>query len=289
MKAFTMALLLMYSMSSFAQQKNITILVHGTGAGYTVKMAKQLRYCPKGLHHVELEHNHQHIGQYFLIKVEKLSTQNPARFDKEHFYTFGWSGKLGFLVRQQAGKELAQELGQLVELYKDRYGQLPHVQIITFSHGGNVALQIAEFKEYFPKELFIELIMLASPIQATTEHFMLDECFSKVYNIFSEDDIIQRIDPQNLYAPKKDKDSFFSRRTFSTSHAKCKQTKITVRNRGLGHLDMIHGQPILHLSDILQQLDSLAHDVIGHINLDTDYVRVSMFRMRKWLKTYCMV
>lgn len=284
--AHMIALLFMHTLS-FAQQKQITILVHGTGAGYNVKMAKQLRYCPKGLHHIDLEHNEEKIGGYFLIKVHRLSEQDPDRFDKDHFYAFGWSGQLGFKLRQDAGKQLAQELGQLILQYKERYGKTPHVRIITFSHGGNVALHIAEFKEYLPRNFSVELIMMASPIQAATEHFMLDDCFSKVYSLFSEDDIIQRIDPQNLYAPKKDTTSFFSRRSFSTPHAKCKQAKLTIRNKGLGHLDMIHGQPMLHLSEILNQLDSFTHEVINHINLDTEYVRMSIFNMKKWLKTYC--
>lgn len=268
----------------FASSKKITILVHGTGAGYKVRLGKSVRYCPEGLTHLKPGID---AGSYYFTKQKALS-QDITRFDEDHFYVFGWSGKLGFNVRKQAGKRLAEQLSQLIYSYKEKYAVYPHIRIITFSHGGNVALQIAEFADLLPKELSTELIMFGSPIQASTEQFIYSGCFKKVYNIFSNNDVVQRIDPQNLYAPVKDTKSFFSRRTISKPTLLCKQAKITIKGKGLCHLDMMHGLSP-YTSYILDILDAHHLQDVCSIDLDVEnYIHFRGYNMMRWLRAHCV-
>lgn len=267
-----------------ASHKKITILVHGTGSGYKARLGRSFRYCPEGLHHIGSTPD---IGSYYVTK-QKMLAKDTSRFDGDHFYAFGWSGNLGFKVRKKAGKRLAEQLADLARAYKEKYTICPHVRIITFSHGGNVALYIAEFANSLPEGLSIELIMLGSPIQASTEKFIHHECFKKVYNIFSQDDVIQRIDPQNLYAPVRDESSFFSRRIFAKPSVKCKQAKVTICNKGLGHLDMMHGIPS-HLSHILSTLDQHNSSDVCPINIDQkNYVHFRGYNVNTWLNAHCV-
>ena len=53
------------STNIYALRKNVTILVHGTGAGYKVKLGKSVRYCPEGLNHIQPGVD---IGSYYLNK-----------------------------------------------------------------------------------------------------------------------------------------------------------------------------------------------------------------------------
>lgn len=267
-----------------ANPKQITILVHGTGAGYKVKLGRSVRYCPEGLTHMQPGID---IGSYYIVKQKALS-KDTVRFDEDHFYVFGWSGKLGFDIRKKAGKRLAEQLAELLNSYKAKYTVYPDVRIITFSHGGNVALQMAEFADLLPQGLYIELIMFGSPIQASTEKFINNNCFKKVYNIFSQNDVVQRIDPQNLYAPVKDELSFFSRRTLTMPSSICKQAKITIKGKGLCHLDMMHGLST-YTSHILDILDSHITQDICSIDIDEKkYVHFRGYNVMRWLKSHCV-
>jgi len=279
-----MLLGLIVSNIMFAASKQITVLIHGTGAGYKVKLGKSVRYCPEGLNNLK---PCIAAGSYYFTKQKALS-QDPTRFDKDHFYVFGWSGKLGFNVRKEAGKRFAEQLSELVYSYKEKYTVFPHVRIITFSHGGNVALQIAEFADLFHKSFSVDLIMFGSPIQAYTEKFIYSGFFKKVYNIFSKNDVVQRIDPQNLYAPVKDAHSFFSRRTISQPTSLCKQAKITIKGKGLCHLDMMHGLSS-HTSQILDILDNHPTYDVCPIDLDIEnYIHFRGYNVMRWLRAHCV-
>lgn len=273
-----------FAYNLYTNHKHVTILIHGTGAGYNVKLGRSVRFCPEGLHHIKPGAD---IGSYYVTKQKFLSV-DTKRFDEDHFYAFGWSGKLGFDTRKKAGKRLAEQLAELIREYKTKYTKLPYVRIITFSHGGNVALQMAEFADVLPENFSVELILFGSPIQAITEKYVHHVCFEKVYNIFSQNDVVQRIDPQNLYAPVKDETSFFSRRTLTNPSLKCKQAKVTICGKGLCHLDMMHGLPS-HLPYILDVLDKHTSSEICPINIhQKDFVYFRGYNLKSWLKAHCV-
>lgn len=269
-----------------AQQKQVTILVHGTGTGYKSKVLKFACYCPRGLHKMSDANEHQ-MGNYYTSKYTILSQSNSDIFDKDHIYNFGWSGHLGFTLRDQEGALLAQAVEDLVQKYKVEDGQYPYVRIVTFSHGGNVALNMGKYFKTIDHELHIDLIMIAPPVQAATKQLIYSPCFAHVYNIFSDADVIQRIDPQSLYAPVKESNQIFSDRYFVDVPCNCKQARITVKDKPVGHLELVHGL-FSYMPTILQTLQNYQDTTICDINIpDQSYVSLKWYNFFKWYYAHC--
>ncbi|NBX78084.1 hypothetical protein EBQ93_01845 [bacterium] len=268
---------------------SLSIFIHGTGCGFTSHVARNLRYAPRGLVKIDenIKKKKQKPGQYFIVHAKRLAQKNHERFDAESFYTFGWSGNLSFKTRDKASKVLAQELAQTLQEYEDN---LPIVRIITFSHGGNIALGLGKYQDLLPKNVKIELILLACPIQAETEQYVGASCFTKIYNIMSHNDVVQRIDPQNIYRVTKDSHSFFSRRTFIQLEEKIRQAQITINGIGFGHVDTCYGETMLRLPFILDALDNQVSPSVYKINFeDADHIAFGPFNYRRWLQRYMVL
>ena len=86
--------------------------------------------------------------------AQMLADADPVKSPFEHFYAFGWSGDLSFQARHDEAARLHAELEELVSTYTKKYGHAPFIRIITHSHGGNVALNLATI-EHTNKEWFI--------------------------------------------------------------------------------------------------------------------------------------
>ncbi len=108
------------------------------------------------------------------------------------FFLFNWDGELSNKNRSEASKKLAQEIMGLKKKYKNT-----ELYIIGYSHGGNVAAQIADF---IPKNSGIAVdyfIMLGTPIGDRTEKWLMkkklrgDYFFNHVYNVYSPTDFTQ--------------------------------------------------------------------------------------------------
>ena len=136
----------------------------------------------------------------------------PEEFPLTSFYFFGWSGKLDFKARKQEAVRLYDELKKLDGA----------ITIIAHSHGGNVALHLAEVAQARNDTDFQidRLILLATPVQEATAGFTAWPLFKKVIACYSATDATQILDPQGCYSSayknrKGDKKSpLFSRRTF---------------------------------------------------------------------------
>lgn len=131
-----------------------------------------------------------------LVKIAKLLHQtDPTMFPLNTFYFYGWSGKLNISERRNAARKLASDIQTvIIDPYKEKYGFTPTITIITHSHGGNVALNLARQKNI---SFAIEnLIMLACPVQAETMKFINNPLFKTVYSFYSHNDTLQILDPQ---------------------------------------------------------------------------------------------
>lgn len=248
------------------QPSIVTVYVHGTLFHFRnifakIPAAAKLTYVPDGLFPVKnLEKD---------VLPHDLALDfckgDPERFSFEDFYSFGWSGKLSFNERQKWGKLLAQQLCDLCLEYTKCNGVAPIIRVVTFSHGGNVALNIAQF---LPTGIQVELFLIACPMQPDTESFVLADCFSKVYTIYSLQDLIQVIDPMNVCRNIKRKikketksKKILSARSLSYNHDKIKQACISVNGKYIGHLELFHLFN-KHVPFVLQQLDSFS-DIKG--------------------------
>ncbi|MCK4517144.1 hypothetical protein KAT92_00070, partial [Candidatus Babeliales bacterium] len=124
------------------------------------------------------------------------------------FYTFGWHGEL----RNKRRLEAAEKLYEAIVLEKQKLEtetKLPVlINLVTHSHGGNVALNLEPIEQKNKKNLKIDkLIMFGCPVQRETEGFVSSSVFKKIYHVYSKGDTIQVVDTVST----KD---FFSRREF---------------------------------------------------------------------------
>lgn len=158
------------------------------------------------------------------------------------FYLFGWSGKLSVKERKQAAQELYKALCQLSDEYQSEHGVRPKLRIITHSHGGNVALNLANCATENPEFSLEELVLLACPVQEKTKKFIDHAIFKKIYALYSTKDLLQVADPQGIFQEEQKKDFFnrlwFSERTFP-EHPKLKQAEVTYNGRGILHLEFL--------------------------------------------------
>lgn len=137
-----------------------------------------------------------------------LQEQKPS---KRLYYTFGWNGLLSESKRYEAARDLCGSLQKEIERLKNQHFN-PIITLVTYSHGGNVALYLSSIqaeKEQSSDPLSIDtLVLLACPIQKETDYLVADPMFKKVYNIFSTEDFIQQWD---LFSSRE---QFFSQRMF---------------------------------------------------------------------------
>jgi len=127
------------------------------------------------------------------------------------FYTYGWSGLLSRTQRYIESEGLLVGIYQLIESYKTK-GITPKIRIIGYSHGGNVCLNMARMheEEYPDMTLIIdELVVLGMPVQMETDSYCASPLFKKIYNIFSTQDVIQKMD---FFSSNR----FFSNRQFTS-------------------------------------------------------------------------
>lgn len=114
------------------------------------------------------------------------------------YYTFGWSGLLSKRKRYEAAEQLYNELQKEIERLK-KLGMEVTLELVTYSHGGNVALYLPLVEGNLstsstPSLIINQLTMLACPIQPSTDYLVAEPMFKKVYNIFSSEDFVQQWD-----------------------------------------------------------------------------------------------
>ena len=241
----------------------ITVWIHGTQPSFDkapgkrlrtalIKQAHELFYSKSGLHPINTQPktNRHHEFARLLQQVD------PLRFPAVHFYTFGWSGDLNFDVRYQAGKNLYLDLVKLVEEFTHTHGVTPNIRLITHSHGGNVALNLALAQAEYHKNLVVnELVLLACPVQEKTAFLAQDQLFKKIYSLYSSLDVLQVVDPQGLYKNNTIDNGVFSKRRFPVSFDKIAQAKIRFNKRAILHIEFLSDRLVRALPCIITKLD----------------------------------
>ncbi len=178
------------------EKRIVTIFIHGTlppQVFLKIPLLKNFFGSPKGLHRL-IDHTEKfHLASLGALLCE----EDPVLFDKNFFYLFGWSGRLSVTARRKAAGELASLLSELMHQYSSK-GIDVSLRIIAHSHGGNVALHMAEIASDL---LFTidELMLLACPVQKATAKYSIHPFFGSIYSIHSHADMTQRMDPQGIY------------------------------------------------------------------------------------------
>lgn len=248
----------------------ITVIIHGTMPPNFVLLipaARRFLYNPSGLTQAKLLPQKYHFAKL----AHKLSVIDPKNFPEDNVYLFGWSGHLSPQIRKDSAQLLYSQLKNLAQQYTLN-NQDVTFRLITHSHGGNVALNLANF---FDNDLVVaELILLACPIQTATAQLANSQLFKQVFNIHSHIDLIQVADPQGFYECKKVfqqdgskaalefwsqklKFDVFSYRHFAPTH-NVHNIKVVVGKRSLLHIEFIFQRFFGLLPLLLQK----THDAI---------------------------
>jgi hypothetical protein len=187
---------------------------------------------------------------------------------QRHYYTFGWDGLLNTRKRYEAAKIFHRDLTAEVKKLRSE-GLNPKIKVVAYSHGANVALNLAAVQDDDPalkENLFHidELIMLGAPILRSTDYLVSHPIFKKVFNLYSTEDSIQTMDmfsTRELFSNQR-----FSNRSKFKVPQKVTQVRLrTVRKiKGLDKLKEMPEHPYQVLS---KRKIKLSHRDSGHTEL----------------------
>lgn len=257
-------------------QPIVTVWIHGsnpqeflprTVSHFTQKMTSIFFGEKKGLHKItDLD-----MQSYSFFIARALAQTAPDLFPLEHFYSFGWTGKLDPEERKIAAYDLFCELKLLSDNYLKIFGVLPKFVLISHSHGGNVILHMAQIEDPTCDLIIDKAILLACPVQKYTAHLIHNKMFKRVYSLHSHTDIFQIADPQGLHTmfarseknsttecEHNGKKSLLSQRHFD-AHPKLAQACIKWKNCPIWHKDdCILNDNLLHfLTQAIKKMDHL--------------------------------
>lgn len=240
------------------KQHTITVWIHGTRVFFSKFLCPNFFYTRQGLHNATTFEQQYHVREI----AELLHRTDSLNFPLENIYFYGWSGKLSFKARYKAAKKLYASLIQIINDYTTKHGVQPKIRIITHSHGGNVALNLACFNQDL-KLRIDELILLACPVQQRTCHLSSHDTFEKIYSLFSRFDSFQILDPQKLYyyfnrdlahdSTNSKPKNFFSQRLFP-EHKKITHVRLKFNNRGIMHIEFIMNKFVGVLPLIMKEI-----------------------------------
>ncbi len=218
------------------EDHSITIFVHGTFLMrklWQYSHCRPLIYCPQGLSLAKHLPSHYHFYKmaYGCVGCDKNN------YSVDQFYIFGWESEhVNDHTRNESAGILVEQMYEVVVDYYIRHNVIPKIRLIGYSHGGNVILHTANYLSLYAdmQDVEIEAWLFGTPVQVISHDLVNSDCFKAIYSIYSQKDIIQKIDPQGLINRKVTKNHFWSDRTFC-EHSRCIQVDFTVNGKAFGH------------------------------------------------------
>lgn len=132
---------------------------------------------------------------YVIPAYQDIAHAAGLTSDIEEHAIFGWDGLLSQRARRAAAERLYTALIDYRDQTIKKYGTDPHITILAHSHGGNVALWLADCEQEQKKKLFINrLFMYGTPMQVETGHCIVSPFFKQIFLGYSRGDSIQRRD-----------------------------------------------------------------------------------------------
>jgi len=199
--------------------------------------------------------------QSFYTIAKSIAVSNSEKFPLDTFYIFGWSGRLRAQEREDAAKQLYQDLQSIIAIYLQKYHTYPIIQLINHSHGGNVALNLAKVKDPIDTQFSIaSLVLLACPVQIQTMDYICNPIFKQVYVLYSGIDMLQVLAPEIVYQNNtKQKIRSYKIPTFSSRRFPLKphiiQAKVKINKHALLHTKFTKPKFLTMLPLILTELD----------------------------------
>jgi len=239
----------------------ITVWIHGTKFTRSDTYRRVYNGIPDVKHIKEFPSEH---GIQFQMCL--LDRDAPTLFKYEDLYLFGWSGRLSTHERYWAAVILYQKLTALSASYQQKFGKVPRIKLVTHSHGGNIALNLARIHKVRKAQLAIDtLVLLACPVQHETEALADHALFDKVYAFYSSLDMVQILAPEFAYKMRNDDDSIigscmrvipFSNRCFK-SKSRVRQAWVKINGHGVMHSSFAHVKFLRTLPCLIKAVDEL--------------------------------
>ncbi len=187
-----------------------------------------------GLHAINGEESHPaHVSAACIFpSLCEPASSCTTRTNPSSMYTFGWDGALDKRSRHEWSGILYDELIAEAKRIEKETGEAPQIELWCHSHGGNVALHLADWEGIRNKNMRISLVLMGTPVQSETEDLVDSPVFEKILNIYSHRDIVQKLD----CVSSKD---YFSRRRFSQKPTTSKLTQVQLH---VGTDEPMHGE-----------------------------------------------
>ncbi|MGZ6254980.1 MAG: hypothetical protein ACXWL5_03260 [Candidatus Chromulinivorax sp.] len=163
-----------------------------------------------GLQKIDINNPNKDEAAPIIAATYERISQYAGNAPSQEYYAFGWSGLVSHKLRYLEASILYQQLFEVAKNLQAQ-GKNPKIRVISYSHGGNLSIQLgAVHVTKAPSEqIFIdELYLNGTPVQIETDYLINSPVFKKVYNIYSKADSIQKLD---FFSFKR----FFSKRTFT--------------------------------------------------------------------------
>lgn len=161
-----------------------------------------------GLQKIKKIQNYPNAPYAFACIFDKLANQFLGPNIKNYYYTFGWSGLLSYKRRFIESFALYEAIRNLLICFKNKK-RFPRIRIIAYSHGGNLALNLAALRnQYYPEDNFIidEFVVMGMPVQKANACMTKGSIFKRIYNVYSKSDSVQKLDifsPCNVMSKRK--------------------------------------------------------------------------------------
>ncbi len=227
----------------------ITVWVHGSFVGPDF-IFHDFFYRQMGMVNAQKYHPRYHSRNLAL----SLCTADPAAYQMEHFYFWGWSGKLSTHARRSEAQTLYEDLATLVDKYKKNYPDTPlRLRLISHSHGGNLLLNLSQVQDEDKSLVFDELILFCCPVQFATKEYVKSDCFKKIYSFYSAD-LYQVIDFQRTKKNGRNLKMHSDRRFQEVPNLH--QAKIKINGWALTHVEFMLDKFLKHLPRLCNELDA---------------------------------
>lgn len=172
--------------------------------GFIELDSAKLQACKQG---TLLAPDAQYACYHIVSAYDTVATQVGA--DTNNYALFGWSGMLSHEKRVEAAYQLYDALCDYSDTFKRQHGIMPVIRIVAHSHGGNVALALADIEKVKKQGLKIELlVMLGSPMLIEMQDCIYSTMFKKIISAYSDGDKVQH----------RDRFSTKSRKSFKRMH-----------------------------------------------------------------------
>lgn len=244
-----------------AEKPVITVLIHGTKFMRSDTYKKVFNGIPDVKHIREFPSAHK-----VQFPMQLLHRDAPGLFDYNSLYLFGWSGRLSTHERYWAATILYEKLTALAESYQQKFGVFPEIRLVTHSHGGNVALNLARIHKMRKAPLSITtLVLLACPVQHETKELVHSHFFEKIYAFYSSLDMVQVLAPEFMYKMRDDEGSVigsclrlipFSNRCFA-ANMPVRQAWIKINGHGITHGGFTTSKFLRTLPALLREVDEI--------------------------------